>query len=73
MNVADDDIDQSISLADAADEAERLTIRILEARDAYYERDTVVVADAEYDELDAPARGARAAASPSCRARTRRR
>ena len=56
----DDDIDQGISLTDAADEVERLTIRIIEARDAYYGRDTVVVDDATYDELDAPARGDRA-------------
>ncbi|HEY6800356.1 MAG TPA: NAD-dependent DNA ligase LigA, partial [Agromyces sp.] len=47
----DDDIDQGISLADAADEVERLTIRINEARDAYYERDTTIISDAEYDEL----------------------
>ena len=46
-----DDIDERISLADAADEVERLTIRINEARDAYYERDTVIISDAEYDEL----------------------
>ncbi|RXZ70507.1 NAD-dependent DNA ligase LigA [Agromyces albus] len=44
-------MDQGISLADAADEVERLTIRINEARDAYYERDTVIISDAEYDEL----------------------
>jgi DNA ligase (NAD+) len=49
--VVDDDIDQGISLSDAADEVERLTIRINEARDAYYERDTVIISDAEYDEL----------------------
>jgi DNA ligase (NAD+) len=49
--VVDDDIDQGISLADAADEVERLTSRINEARDAYYERDTVIISDAEYDEL----------------------
>jgi DNA ligase (NAD+) len=49
--VVDDDIDQGISLADAADEVERLTIRINEARDAYYERDTTIISDAEYDEL----------------------
>ncbi|WP_422386839.1 NAD-dependent DNA ligase LigA [Agromyces albus] len=49
--MVDDDIDQGISLADAADEVERLTIRINEARDAYYERDTVIISDAEYDEL----------------------
>ncbi len=46
-----DEIDERISLADAADEVERLTIRINEARDAYYERDTVIISDAEYDEL----------------------
>ncbi len=49
--MADDDIDQGISLADAAEEVERLTIRINEARDAYYERDTTIISDAEYDEL----------------------
>nr|WP_242609570.1 NAD-dependent DNA ligase LigA [Agromyces ramosus] len=47
----DDDIDQGISLSDAADEVERLTIRINEARDAYYERDTTIISDAEYDGL----------------------
>ncbi|WP_374196218.1 NAD-dependent DNA ligase LigA [Agromyces sp. ISL-38] len=49
--MVDDDIDQDISLSDAADEVERLTIRINEARDAYYERDTVIISDAEYDQL----------------------
>lgn len=49
--MVDDDIDQGISLADAADEVEHLTIRINEARDAYYERDTVIISDAEYDGL----------------------
>jgi DNA ligase (NAD+) len=49
--VVDDDFDQSISLADAADEVEHLTIRINEARDAYYERDTTIISDAEYDGL----------------------
>jgi len=49
--VVDDDIDQGISLSDAADEVERLTIRINEARDAYYERDTTIISDAEYDGL----------------------
>jgi DNA ligase (NAD+) len=49
--VVDDDIDQGISLADAADEVEHLTIRINEARDAYYERDTTIISDAEYDSL----------------------
>lgn len=46
-----DEIDERISLPDAADEVERLTIRINEARDAYYERDTVIISDAEYDGL----------------------
>jgi len=32
-------------------EAEALTARILEAREAYYQRDTVVISDAEYDGL----------------------
>ena len=49
--MADDDIDQGISLPDAADEVERLTIRINAARDAYYERDTTIISDAEYDGL----------------------
>lgn len=49
--MVDDDIDQGISLPDAADEVERLTIRINEARDAYYERDTTIISDAEYDGL----------------------
>ena len=49
--MVDDDIDQGISLSDAADEVERLTIRINEARDAYYERDTTIISDAEYDGL----------------------
>ena len=51
LRCGDDDIDQGISLADAADEVERLTIRINEARDAYYERDTMIISDAEYDGL----------------------
>ena len=38
-------------LAAAHDEAEQLTARILELRDAYYERDEVLVDDAEYDAL----------------------
>ncbi len=49
--MADDDIDHGINLADAAEEVERLTIRINEARDAYYERDTTIISDAEYDGL----------------------
>lgn len=35
----------------AHDEADRLTARILELRDAYYERDEVLVDDAEYDRM----------------------
>lgn len=35
----------------AAEESERLTTRILELRDAYYERDEVLVDDAEYDAM----------------------
>ncbi|RWZ52077.1 NAD-dependent DNA ligase LigA [Labedella phragmitis] len=35
----------------AADESQRLTTRILELRDAYYERDEVLVSDAEYDAM----------------------
>ncbi|MEO5921537.1 MAG: NAD-dependent DNA ligase LigA [Pseudolysinimonas sp.] len=41
----------SPDLAAAADEAEGLTTRILELRDAYYERDTTLVADEEYDRM----------------------
>jgi DNA ligase (NAD+) len=40
-----------LSAEQAADESERLTSRILELRDAYYERDEVLVDDAEYDAL----------------------
>lgn len=36
---------------DARSEASALTTRILELRDAYYERDTVLVSDEEYDHL----------------------
>lgn len=36
---------------EATDAVADLTIRINEARDAYYERDTVIISDAEYDEL----------------------
>ncbi|HEX7834029.1 MAG TPA: NAD-dependent DNA ligase LigA [Pseudolysinimonas sp.] len=38
-------------LAAAAAEADALTVRILELRDAYYERDTTLVADEEYDRM----------------------
>jgi len=40
-----------MDLAQARSEAETLTTRILELRDAYYERDEVLVSDAEYDQL----------------------
>lgn len=40
---------ENISLEDARVEAEELTTRILEAKDAYYGRDTSVVDDATYD------------------------
>ncbi|MET1044215.1 MAG: NAD-dependent DNA ligase LigA [Microbacteriaceae bacterium] len=38
-------------LEQARDAAEQLTTRILELRDAYYQRDEELVSDAEYDEL----------------------
>ncbi|MGP6171914.1 NAD-dependent DNA ligase LigA [Microbacterium sp. A196] len=40
---------ENISLQDARIEAEELTTRILEAKDAYYGRDTSLVDDATYD------------------------
>ncbi len=40
---------ENISLEDARVEAEELTTRILEAKDAYYGRDTSLVDDATYD------------------------
>ena len=40
---------EDLSLEQAGEEAGRLTTRILELRDAYYERDEVLVSDAEYD------------------------
>lgn len=39
------------TLQRAHEEAEALTARILELREAYYERDTTLVSDAEYDAL----------------------
>ncbi|POH67601.1 DNA ligase (NAD(+)) LigA [Cryobacterium zongtaii] len=39
------------ALAAAGEEAASLTTRILEARDAYYERNQVIVSDADYDGL----------------------
>ncbi len=48
----DDDQDaERLSLEQAGDEAGALTTRILELRDAYYERDEVLVDDAEYDRM----------------------
>jgi DNA ligase (NAD+) len=41
----------SADLAAAKREADELTARILELREAYYERDTVLVDDAEYDAM----------------------
>jgi len=41
----------AVALAAAGEEAASLTTRILEARDAYYERNEVIVDDAEYDHL----------------------
>ena len=40
---------ENISLEDARSEAEELTTRILDAKDAYYGRDTSLVDDATYD------------------------
>jgi DNA ligase (NAD+) len=45
--VADFETDQT----DAHDEAARLTTRIIELRDAYYDRDETLVSDAEYDAM----------------------
>ncbi|WP_104126875.1 NAD-dependent DNA ligase LigA [Cryobacterium sp. Y57] len=39
------------ALSAAAAEAADITTRVLAARDAYYERDTVIISDAEYDRL----------------------
>ena len=43
--------DLAIERSRAKDEADALTTRILELRDAYYERDEVLVDDAEYDRM----------------------
>ena len=47
--VADSTDSDSTEFAEAKAEADWLTTRILELRDAYYERDTVLVSDEEYD------------------------
>ena len=41
--------DSDLTLAQARDEAERLTEQIVGARDAYYGRDAEIVDDATYD------------------------
>jgi DNA ligase (NAD+) len=43
--------DSNDDLGAAKAEAQELTTRILELRDAYYERDTVLVSDQEYDRM----------------------
>ena len=40
-----------LTLEQAGDESRQLTTRVLELRDAYYERDEVLVADEEYDRM----------------------
>lgn len=45
------DVNLDLSLEQAKSEADTLTTRILELRDAYYERDEVLVDDAEYDRM----------------------
>ena len=40
---------EDLSLEQAAAEAAELTERILEARDAYYDRDAAIYSDADYD------------------------
>lgn len=51
MASVDDIATPTLTREEAADEVADLTIRINEARDAYYERDTVLISDAEYDGL----------------------
>ena len=51
MASVDDIATPTVTREEAADEVADLTIRINEARDAYYERDTVLISDAEYDGL----------------------
>ncbi len=46
-----DSVGPGIDLDEAKAEADALTTRILELRDAYYERDEVLVDDAEYDRM----------------------
>jgi DNA ligase (NAD+) len=51
--VANQDVDsaEDLTLEQAGEESGRLTTRVLELRDAYYERDEVLVADEEYDRM----------------------
>lgn len=51
MASVEDTAPAALTREEATDEVADLTIRINEARDAYYERDTVIISDAEYDEL----------------------
>lgn len=51
MASVDETAPASPTREEATDQVADLTIRINEARDAYYERDTVIISDAEYDEL----------------------
>jgi DNA ligase (NAD+) len=47
----DEAVTEQLTLTQASDEGAALTTRILELRDAYYERDEVLVDDAEYDHM----------------------
>ena len=51
--MANQDVDsaEDLTLEQAGEESGLLTTRILELRDAYYERDEVLVADEEYDRM----------------------
>ncbi|MHC5795628.1 NAD-dependent DNA ligase LigA [Lacisediminihabitans sp. FW035] len=51
--MAKQDVDsvEDLTLEQAGEESGELTTRILELRDAYYERDEVLVADEEYDRM----------------------
>ncbi len=51
--VANQDVNSAydLTLEQAGEEAGRLTTRVVELRDAYYERDEVLVADEEYDRM----------------------
>ncbi|WP_409155592.1 NAD-dependent DNA ligase LigA [Lacisediminihabitans sp. H27-G8] len=47
----ENDTAEDLTLEQAGEEAGELTARVLELRDAYYERDEVLVADEEYDRM----------------------